>query len=76
MENSRREFVRKSLVGLAALITGGILPVFSAKNYARMKYSFQQVDVAFSLSKTQSSLGLHSFIVIFLGINFLNSIFS
>ena len=40
------------------------------KNQSKVvKSSIQQVDVAFSLSRTQASLVLHSFIATFLGSN-------
>jgi len=36
MENSRRDFVKKSVIGASALSVGGILPGFNAKSYARI----------------------------------------
>ncbi len=36
MENSRRDFVKKTVLGTSALTIGGILPGFSAKSYARI----------------------------------------
>lgn len=36
MENSRREFVRKTVLGTSALSVGGILPGFNAKSYGRI----------------------------------------
>jgi len=36
MENSRRDFVKKSVLGASALSVGGILPGFAAKSYARI----------------------------------------
>ncbi len=36
MENSRRDFVKKTVLGTSALTIGGILPGFSTKSYARI----------------------------------------
>ena len=36
MENARRDFIRKTVIGASALSAGGVLPGFSAKSYARI----------------------------------------
>ncbi|MBL7736752.1 MAG: twin-arginine translocation signal domain-containing protein, partial [Chitinophagaceae bacterium] len=37
MKNSRRDFVKKAMVGAAGVsFAGGILPAFSAKSYANI----------------------------------------
>ncbi|CAN5617018.1 Gfo/Idh/MocA family oxidoreductase [soil metagenome] len=44
--NSRRNFLKKSLTGSAALTVGGILPAFSAKSYASILKSNEKIKVA------------------------------
>lgn len=41
--NSRRSFIKKTAVGSAALLAGGILPQFSAKSYARIVGSNEKI---------------------------------
>ena len=36
MENSRRNFIKNTTIGTAALTVGGVLPGFSAKSYSRI----------------------------------------
>ena len=36
MENARRDFIRKTVIGATALGAGGVLPGFTAKSYARI----------------------------------------
>jgi predicted dehydrogenase len=44
--NSRREFIGKSIAGLAAVYAGGILPGFSAKSYSRIAGSNEKVRLS------------------------------
>lgn len=46
MENTRRDFIKKSATGVAALSVGGILPGFSARSYARILGANEVVQVA------------------------------
>ncbi len=46
MENSRRDFVKKTLIGTTALSFGGILPGFSAKSYARIMGSNERLMIS------------------------------
>jgi predicted dehydrogenase len=46
MENSRRDFVRKTVMGTTVLSAGGILPGFSAKSYARIVGANDQIIVS------------------------------
>ena len=43
--NSRRDFIKKTLVGSAALSVGGILPGFSPKSYAKILGANEKVRV-------------------------------
>jgi predicted dehydrogenase len=36
MENSRRNFIKNTTIGTAALTVGGVLPGFSARSYSRI----------------------------------------
>ena len=36
MKNTRRDFIKKTMTGAAAVSLGGILPEFNAKNYTRI----------------------------------------
>ncbi|HEY0273363.1 MAG TPA: Gfo/Idh/MocA family oxidoreductase [Chitinophaga sp.] len=46
MENSRRDFVKKAMTGVAAVSLGGILPGFSARSYARILGANERIRVA------------------------------
>ena len=46
MENSRRDFVKKTVLGTTALSVGAILPGFSAKSYGRIIGSNSKIVVA------------------------------
>lgn len=46
MKNSRRDFVKKTLIGTASISFGGILPAFSAKSYSRILGSNERLMVA------------------------------
>jgi predicted dehydrogenase len=46
MEDSRREFIKKTLSGVAAISFGGILPGFSAKSYASILGANERIRVA------------------------------
>ena len=46
MENSRRDFIKKTLAGSAMLAAGGILPAFSAKSYNRIAGSNETIRVS------------------------------
>lgn len=46
MENSRRDFIKKSLAGTAMVVAGGILPGFSAKSYGRILGSNETIRVS------------------------------
>ncbi len=46
MERSRRDFIKKTMQGAAAVTIGGILPGFSASSYARIIGSGRRVKVA------------------------------
>ena len=43
MENSRRNFLKKTITGSAALTIGGVLPGFSAKSYNRIAGANEKV---------------------------------
>ncbi len=45
MNNNRREFIKKTAAGAAAVSLGGILPGFSAKSYARIPGSNERMGV-------------------------------
>lgn len=45
MKNSRRDFLKKSVTGSAALMAGGILPAFSAKSYRNIQGANDRVNV-------------------------------
>lgn len=44
--NTRRNFIKKTAIGTAALSVGGILPGFTAKSYARIMGSNERIRVA------------------------------
>lgn len=44
-KNSRRDFIKKTVAGSAALYAGGILPIFSAKSYKKILGSNDRVNV-------------------------------
>jgi len=46
MENSRRDFVKKTLAGSALTVAGGILPGFSARSYSRIMGSNEKIRVS------------------------------
>ena len=46
MKNSRRDFVKKTLIGTAAISFGGILPGFSAKSYGRIMGSNERLMIS------------------------------
>ena len=46
MENSRRDFIKKSMAGTAMVVAGGILPGFSAKSYGRILGSNETIRVS------------------------------
>ncbi len=46
MENSRRDFVRKTVLGTSVLSAGGVLPGFSAKSYARIVGANEKIVVS------------------------------
>ncbi len=46
MEKSRRNFVKKSVVGAASISFGGVLPGFSAKSYARIVGANKKIVVS------------------------------
>ena len=46
MENSRRDFVQKTVLATSALTVGGILPGFSAKSYARIAGANNKIIVS------------------------------
>lgn len=50
--NSRRDFIRKSTIGAAAVYAGGILPGFSARSYKNIVGANERVNVAM--------MGVHS----------------
>jgi len=45
MENNRREFIKKTVLGTAALSFGGILPGFSAKSYRNIAGANERINV-------------------------------
>jgi len=45
MENNRRDFLKKTMVGAAAVSMGGVLPGFSAKSYASIVGANEKVKV-------------------------------
>lgn len=45
-QERRREFIRKAIIGSAAVSFGGILPGFSAKSYARILGANERITVA------------------------------
>jgi predicted dehydrogenase len=46
MENSRRDFIKKTALGAAALTVGGVLPGFSAKSYGNILGANERIMVA------------------------------
>ncbi|MBL7734977.1 MAG: Gfo/Idh/MocA family oxidoreductase, partial [Chitinophagaceae bacterium] len=60
MKNSRRDFVKKAMVGAAGVsFAGGILPAFSAKSYANIIGSNERILVAMmGVNSRGSQLGL------------------
>ena len=44
-KNSRRNFIKKTVAGSAAMYAGGILPAFSAKSYQRIMGANDRVNV-------------------------------
>lgn len=46
MKDSRREFVKKAIIGTASISLGGILPGFTAKSYARILGSNDRLMVS------------------------------
>ena len=46
MSKSRREFIKKSAAGSAALVAGGILPGFSAESYRRIPGSNERIRIS------------------------------
>ncbi len=46
MKNSRREFIKTSAAGTAAVLAGGILPGFSASSYSRIIGANEIINVA------------------------------
>ncbi|MCK4748232.1 MAG: Gfo/Idh/MocA family oxidoreductase, partial [Bacteroidales bacterium] len=46
MSKSRREFIKKSAAGSAALVAGGILPGFSAESYRRIPGSNERIKIS------------------------------
>jgi len=44
-KNTRRDFIRKTVAGSAALYAGGILPAFSAKSYKRILGANDRINV-------------------------------
>ncbi len=46
MTNSRREFIKKSAAGVAAVSIGGVLPGFSAKSYSSVLGANDRIFVA------------------------------
>ncbi|MGV3641685.1 MAG: Gfo/Idh/MocA family oxidoreductase [Adhaeribacter sp.] len=46
MENSRRDFIKKTALGAAALSVGGVLPGFSAKSYGNILGANERIMVA------------------------------
>ncbi|MBC8004554.1 MAG: Gfo/Idh/MocA family oxidoreductase [Verrucomicrobia bacterium] len=46
MENNRRDFIKKTVLGTAALSIGGILPGFSAKSYRAISGANERINVA------------------------------
>ena len=46
MEDSRRDFMKKTVLGASALTVGGILPGFSAKSYGNILGSNERIRIA------------------------------
>ena len=46
MENSRRDFIKKTVAGTAAVSFGGVLPGFSAKSYSNITGANERIKVA------------------------------
>jgi len=46
MSNSRRDFLKKTVIGASALSFGGILPGFSAKSYGNILGANERINVA------------------------------
>jgi len=46
MDNNRREFIKKAMMGTAAVSIGGILPGFSARSYANIMGANNRINVA------------------------------
>ena len=45
MENNRRDFIKKTITGAAALSFGGILPGFNAKSYASIMGANERIQI-------------------------------
>ncbi|WP_430973198.1 Gfo/Idh/MocA family protein [Sunxiuqinia rutila] len=45
MENNRRDFIRKTVLGTAALTIGGVLPGFSARSYRNIAGANERINV-------------------------------
>lgn len=45
MENNRRDFIRKTVLGTAALTVGGVLPGFSARSYRNIAGANERINV-------------------------------
>lgn len=45
MENNRRDFIRKTVLGTAALSIGGVLPGFSARSYRNIAGANERINV-------------------------------
>ncbi|MBV6640574.1 MAG: twin-arginine translocation signal domain-containing protein, partial [Cyclobacteriaceae bacterium] len=45
-DNNRRTFLKKSAVGSALLMAGGVLPAFSAKSYSRIIGANETLNVS------------------------------
>jgi predicted dehydrogenase len=46
MENSRRDFIKKTLAGSVMVVAGGVLPGFSARSYGRIMGSNEKIRVS------------------------------
>jgi hypothetical protein len=46
MEDSRRDFIKKTIAASAAVSLGGVLPGFSAKSYAGISGANERIKVA------------------------------
>ena len=61
MENDRREFLKKTVLGATALTFGGMLPGFSAKSYRNISGANERINVGVVGVNSRGSALAHNF---------------